>query len=319
MKRFILILITILLWIDGKTQQLPIYSQYTENLFLINPAVAGNEDRTIYTLANRLQWLGSRDAPNTQSLSGQWRMKQAKKFKFLKKMNSGKKSSVGLGANLFNDKNVLLQRTGASIAYAYHIHLRGSSKLSFGLSLSTFQLRLDKNNIIIKDPSDPILYSSSMKTSFVVDASVGAFLTDRNYFVGISAMQLSQSFLNLGNTAFDNYQLRRHYYLVGGYYFELNNEYTIVPSALLRTTEQIKRFQADFTCKVIYMERFWFGMSYRSNNDIVGIIGLNHNKLYLTYTLDFPLNPMLQHSNGSHELTMSFKLGRPQKNRGTVR
>ena len=37
-------------------QQLPLYSQYTFNGFLLNPAVAGAEGYTAINLTNREQW-----------------------------------------------------------------------------------------------------------------------------------------------------------------------------------------------------------------------------------------------------------------------
>ena len=54
-------------------QQLPIYSQYMMNKFLINPAVAGSEGYTAFNLTSRKQWLGIKDAPLTFAASAQTR------------------------------------------------------------------------------------------------------------------------------------------------------------------------------------------------------------------------------------------------------
>lgn len=48
-----------------KAQQLPQFSQYTFNAFLLNPAVAGAEGYTAINLTNRAQWVGVEGATHT--------------------------------------------------------------------------------------------------------------------------------------------------------------------------------------------------------------------------------------------------------------
>ena len=55
-------------------QQVPLYSQYMMNGFLLNPAVAGSEGYTAINLTAREQWLGLKDAPKTHAVSGQTRI-----------------------------------------------------------------------------------------------------------------------------------------------------------------------------------------------------------------------------------------------------
>ena len=55
-------------------QQLPIYSQYLFNRFLINPAVAGSDGYTSLNLTAREQWVGYDGAPRTFSFSAQTRI-----------------------------------------------------------------------------------------------------------------------------------------------------------------------------------------------------------------------------------------------------
>ena len=55
-------------------QQLPIYSQYILNGFMINPAMAGHDGYTSFNTTARQQWLGFKEAPQTYSASWQTRM-----------------------------------------------------------------------------------------------------------------------------------------------------------------------------------------------------------------------------------------------------
>ena len=55
-------------------QQLPLFSQYMFNTFLINPAAAGLDGYTAVNITAREQWLGLKDSPKTHILSGQTRL-----------------------------------------------------------------------------------------------------------------------------------------------------------------------------------------------------------------------------------------------------
>ena len=55
-------------------QQMPLFSQYTFNEFLLNPAVAGSEGYTSINLTSRKQWTGIEGAPFTNAVSIQSRI-----------------------------------------------------------------------------------------------------------------------------------------------------------------------------------------------------------------------------------------------------
>jgi hypothetical protein len=59
---------------EASSQQVPLYSQYMLNGFLLNPAVAGSEGYTAVNLTAREQWIGMKHAPGTYALSFQTRI-----------------------------------------------------------------------------------------------------------------------------------------------------------------------------------------------------------------------------------------------------
>ena len=69
-----LIILPLLLAGELKAQQLPLYSQYLMNGFMINPAMAGYDGYTAFNLTYRQQWLGFAEAPRTYSASFQSRL-----------------------------------------------------------------------------------------------------------------------------------------------------------------------------------------------------------------------------------------------------
>ncbi|MCG8699721.1 MAG: type IX secretion system membrane protein PorP/SprF, partial [Bacteroidales bacterium] len=54
----LVLLLSIIAFEQVSAQQLPIYSQYWMNKFLLNPAVAGHEGYTSVNLTVREQWVG---------------------------------------------------------------------------------------------------------------------------------------------------------------------------------------------------------------------------------------------------------------------
>ena len=70
MKKISLIIFSLLVITSVlKSQQLPLYSQYMMNGFLLNPGITGSVEYVPVRLTVREQWAGLEDAPSTQALS----------------------------------------------------------------------------------------------------------------------------------------------------------------------------------------------------------------------------------------------------------
>src|SRR4030066_64637 len=74
MYRLLISILLIFIAFPGRGQQMPLYSQYMMNGYLINPAIAGSDGYTSFNLTAREQWLGFQNAPQTRSFSGQTRL-----------------------------------------------------------------------------------------------------------------------------------------------------------------------------------------------------------------------------------------------------
>lgn len=295
-----------------KAQQLPLYSQYMMNGFLLNPAVAGSDGYTTFNLTAREQWVGFENAPRTHAFSIQTRI--LKKSFILKgtpvKRRVYKPSTrgrVGVGGYIFNDRNGLVTRTGIQLTYAYHIWLE-ETQLSFGLSGSAFQFRVNDAELTFFDQREPLLSGGLRKVIYVPDANFGVYLLNNKYRVGFSVAQLFQSALKFGNKSFDDYRMLRHYYLMGAYRFDLNVDYQLEPSVLIKTTEQLL-LQADINFKIYYKNDYWAGLSFRTSGALIAMAGVRVNQLYFGYAFDYTLTSIRKHSFGSHEVMIALKLG----------
>ncbi len=289
-------------------QQLPLYSQYMMNGFLINPAIAGSDGYTTAALTTRDHWAGLKDSPKTYAISIQSRIlwKKSSASNSSKSKGLFKKSGrVGLGAYIFNDKNALISRTGGQISYAYHIFLQ-NNQLSFGLAASAFQFKIDQDKLKFRD-SDPIMAEGFDNLIYVPDFTFGMYLLNSKSFLGISAAQLLQTRIKVGNENFD-YKMNRHYYILGGYRFEISNNVKIEPSFLIRGTE-MGLIQADINLKCIYNDFYWVGTSYRTGTSVGLLLGAKAKNVYFGYAFDYNLSDIQKYSFGSHEFNIAVKFG----------
>ena len=322
--RYICILF-IIVSIPAKTQQLPVYSQYMMNGFLLNPAVVGHEGYTAINVTAREQWLGLKDAPATYALSGQTRLlknsfiSRSASIRRRKRVMS-RSGKVGIGAYVFTDRNGAFNRTGIQGTYAYHLTF-STYQISFGISLTGFQFSIDEDKIQTYDPNDRLLLETK-KSTLIPDANFGVYYTDRHIYAGFSALQLFQSTLKLSGSEGAGFKMIRHYYLMAGYRFDVIDFLFTEPSFLLKATEKLIA-QLDMNLKFYIKEDYWFGFSYRTGGgadiqeeplegkgaSIIVMGGARVDKFFFGYAFDYTLSSIGKYSIGSHELMLAVKFG----------
>jgi type IX secretion system PorP/SprF family membrane protein len=294
-------------------QQLPLYSQYLFNKFLINPAVAGSDGFTSLNLTAREQWVGYSGAPRTFSFSTQTRLLKkgyTLKNTFSKRPVYRPKSDgkVGLGGYIYSDKNGLIQRTGFQLSYAYHMWLQNSTQFSMGLAFTGYHFKIDEKQINFEDPNEPWLNNDLRRGIFVPDASFGMYLLNAKYSVGFSADQLFEAAAKIGDYAYKNFSMSRQYYLFGSYDISSGSMSYIQPSFLLKMSDQYKP-QADIGVTYLHNQDFWAGLSYRTNSAIITNVGFRYQNMYFGYAFDFTLQEIQTITYGTHEITLAVKFG----------
>ena len=70
-----------------------------------------------------------------------------------------------------------------------------------------------------------------------------------------------------------------------------------------------KSAQLDLTTRVRFKEDYWAGLSYRTNDAIILMMGLNYDKYCFAYAFDFTLTDIRKQSFGTHEITLAVKFG----------
>jgi type IX secretion system PorP/SprF family membrane protein len=173
--------------------------------------------------------------------------------------------------------------------------------------LVAYQFRLDEDLIHLADPDDQAWFGAH-KAVFIPDADFGVYYTAKNYWAGFSIDQLFESVLKIGDSGYDRYKMERNYYLIGGYDFEINRDFTLSPSTLMKFAENGK-FQADISAKVYYQQNYWGGLTYRTGHALIVMAGVSIDKLIFGYAFDIGLNSVMRYSYGTHEFTFIAKFG----------
>jgi type IX secretion system PorP/SprF family membrane protein len=308
MKKIIVGLFLMLGVCKSYAQQDPQYSQYMFNGLVINPAYAGNKQVLNVNADYRAQWTGIQGAPTTQTLS-------------IDGVLPDPKSSVGF--HLVNDKIGAQGLFSAVGSYAYRIKLKkgSSSSLSFGLSAALSQYTLNGNEIATNDKDDPSIpdYKSS---KFAPDARFGLYYSKENAYLGFSISGLLGSKITFSSLSKSTSIVQsRHYYLTGGYIFDLTDAIKFYPSVMLK-----EDFRAptsyDINALFLFNNTLWVGAAYRGNAQVfksnlidnlrkTNVIGLllsvNVNKnIRVGYSFDYSLSALTSYDTGSHEITLAY-------------
>jgi len=297
-------------------QQVPMYSQYIMNGFLVNPSIAGRDGYTTLNLTVREQWVGMEGAPTTYAASFQTRVlrnsyitKSTEVRKKIVKPTRG--SRVGIGGYIFSDYNGIMRRSGGQLAYAYHI-MRNTggvpSSLSFGLAFTAYQYAIDTKGAIYNQ-NDPLLMTYD-RSVFIPDFNFGVSYATNKFYVGFSMTNMLRGALMLADTSSVNRNELGHYFLTGGVKIPLAANWKLEPSAFIKSSDMFfTAIQADVTARVYYMEDYWVGLSYRTSNALIAMVGVKYDRFYFAYAFDFAMNDIRTQTMGSHELTLAVKFG----------
>jgi type IX secretion system PorP/SprF family membrane protein len=312
--------VIVLSFIFGGTivgQQVPMYSQYIMNGFLINPSFAGRDGYTTVNLTVREQWVGMAGAPSTYAASFQTRILKnsyiSKSTSVRKKLTKPTKGGkVGLGGYIFNDNNGIMRRTGIQAVYAYHISMGQTggypNDLAFGLAMTAYQFAINTDGLIY-DHDDPLMNSYD-RSVFIPDFNFGASYTTSVYYAGFAMTNLLRGSLLFADTSSTRRTELGNYFLTGGMKFPLTPDWVLEPSAFIKASDMLfKSIQLDLTTRVFYKDDYWAGLSWRTNDAIILMLGLKYDRFYFAYAFDFTLTDIRKQSFGTHELTLAVKFG----------
>lgn len=334
MKKKLLILPALLGAMFAMAQQRPHYTQYILNNYILNPALSGIENYTDVKLSMRDQWVGLNGAPKTSYFSiqapigkGDYRTSstsfqvpgQNPRGKYYWENYTAAEPHHGIGLTVVNDKTGSFNRFTANATYAYHLGLTPTTNLSAGFSAGITNISLDRSKHDFNgsgDPYDPATGASltGELNKIRPDLGAGLWLYSRNYFIGLSAMQIiPQKLAFVDDAAFlTKGRLVPHMFLTAGYRFLLGEDVNAIPSLMLKYIHGSSKtdFQPEVNLKMQYRDLMWVGGSYRYENGYAAMAGLNvSNTFNIGYAYDFTTSGLSTVSRGTHELMVGFIIG----------
>jgi len=292
MKKLLFLFLFSVIFSMAYSQQVPLYSQYMLNEFLLNPGVTGSNDSYIpLRLTARRQWTGIKGAPFTQAVSVH---------------DAIKRKTMGIGGYIFNDQFGPISQTGLQLSYAYQMKIKRGVKLGMGVAFKAFQMKLDETNLIYIDEDDPMLTPGAVASTMIPDADFGLYLHSKKYFVGLSIMQLIQYKIQFGDIDVNSDgSTIRHYYFNAGYKYAINKDLLVEPSILFKATAAAP-MQADLNAKLYYQHDYWLGLSYRTSKMAVVMFGVRKGQYLFGYSFDYTFSNLRPYAGGSHEIVLGY-------------
>jgi type IX secretion system PorP/SprF family membrane protein len=227
----VLIIIGLVLTGSAISQQMPQYSQYLRNQYMVNPGAAGVYDFVDVTMGGRWQWIGFGDEPRTAYLSVTSPITRNPRPKYnpALRISNGPvrnpeiktgKFKHAIGGQLIADQYGAFRKLQLSGTYAIHMPVSKNYNLSFGtrIGMSNNTFLRDKAQVLnMVDPtqgySDQTYddFSADQTSKYILDIGAGLYLYSKNVFVGIAADQLTKDMVEFGSgTAnFNNCRNRR--------------------------------------------------------------------------------------------------------------
>ncbi len=305
---------------------IPVYFDYlADNYYLVYPSMAGIGEGGKIRATARKQWFSVDEAPNMQTLNAHFRLGE---------------TNSGVGAIIFNDANGYHSQTGVKVTYAHHLKMGGDirylNQLSFGLSPTFLQSRLDETEFRSIDPDPAVIGSNISQGYFNVD--LGVSYNKMEFYAHLAILNLletERSLYRYGRTNTDDIpfvdNLRRYLASVG--YVFGRQSVQVEPSILFQMTDFTKEKTLDINAKIykdVDFGRIWGGVSYRRSFDggqflngdnfgeqrlqmITPIVGANINRFLVAYNYSYQMGDIRFDNGGFHQITIGYDFGQTER------
>jgi type IX secretion system PorP/SprF family membrane protein len=287
----LLMLLLLVLGLNGFAQQDPMYTQYSNNPLIVNPAYAGSRGFGNLTGVFRKQWVGINGSPTTTSLSYN---APIRRYDF------------AAGASLLYDALGPVTQTGFYLDYSYQIKFDQKSTLSLGLKggFNYFYMNYSALNTIDPDDDVDILENESL---FLPNFGVGAYYYSEKMYLGLSVPKLIRNSLEKkGNTIEHLNREEWHFFLMGGYIFNLTKNIDFKPSFMTRYANGAP-LSLEVTATFMLYDKVWLGAMYRFGDSFGGLINWQITpKFNIGYSYDLTHSELRPFNRGSHEITLNY-------------
>jgi type IX secretion system PorP/SprF family membrane protein len=310
-------------------QQLPQFTQFQKNPYMLNPAATGAHDMLNLSIGGRMQWVGMTNAPRTSFLylsapAGKFRSafmnrtygKVRRNNKSVKPPKMRSSSIVhAFGGQVLADEFGAFRTFKFAGSYAVHLPITRDYHLSFGTNagLSSHAFLSDKAQVLSAlngSGANDAVYTAQLSagSQYIMDVDAGLYFYGKGLYVGVAGMNLTRDLVRFGNTN-TQFSPVLHLYSMAGYRFAVNNSFTVTPGVLVK---YVPNAPVSIEGNVIaeFNSLYWFGVTYR-HTDAVGVLaGITINDAFrIGYSFDLSISRLLKYNSGGHELVLSYVFG----------
>lgn len=296
-------LLSLITWAQQDAQ----YTQFMYNKLAYNPAYAGSLGATTATGIVRNQWLGLEGAPKSQVFNIDAPLYNER---------------VGIGLNIARTTIGIATNYNADLSYAYRVPL-GKGNIGVGLqgSIRSFNADYNDERLISTegttfDASIPIGQQNKMTPNF----GAGVYYKEEKLYIGFSVPRLLENNIDFSEDPTIISNSIRHFYLMGGYLFDINETTQLQPQALIKYAENTP-LDVDLNLSAIFMDKYMIGATYRVGGSSRGIPAESIDILFSTQinehflfglSYDVTVSELRDYSGGSIEAMVRYSFG-PRK------
>ena len=276
----------------AKSQQDPMFTQYMFNQVTVNPGYAGSGEVANATVLDRQQWAGFDGAPKTFNLTANAPIP---------------KINCGVGFSMITDKIGPTKQTGFFVDYSYQLKVSEKGKLGMGIKGGFTYYKANLLDIQTTTDND-VAFARNIDGDVKANFGIGFFYYTNDFYAGFSVPKLLRNDLTTGFSV-NNEKLsvsERHYYIIAGKVFDLNEKLKFRPSVLTKINKGAP-LQIDLTANFILNEKIWLGAMYRIGNAFGAMVQFQLIKtLRVGYAYDLTTTHLRRYNSGTHEIMVSF-------------
>ena len=318
MNRFYLSIIVLLFC--GQTlsaQQIPLFTQYRQNLGILNPAAVNSDfhtadQRLSFGVSYRNQWVGFDATPVTQTIRGEYIL------------DNGGGFGLMFGGYVINDQT---GPTGFTGAYGRIAGILTDDAeyggLAFGLNMGAVQYRVNASELFVRDAGD--IVSMEDQSQIFPDVGLGVYyyktidgggrLDGDIFYAGASIPQVFGLNLDFKNAdgEFTTQRIQHFYGLAGLYHFFDNDGY-IETSTWIKYAPNVP-VSVDLNLRYQFPGNMWLGTGVSSAGTFHLETGFSFgedlgwdNTFRIGYGFDYSFNTFGPDVGNTHEINLSFSL-----------
>ena len=279
----------------AKAQQDPQYTHYMYNMNVINPAYA-TDNEGVMTIGGlyRTQWVGAVGAPKTANIF----------------FHSPIAKRVEAGVTIVNDEiGDVVKENNIYVDFAYVLPLGESTRLSFGLKGGMTFFDADFNGFQYSEATPDPAFEDNIH-QFFPNLGVGTYLFGDKYYVGLSAPNMLRTKHLEHQDAISTIGVEEiHYFLTGGYVFDLNDRFKLKPAFMAKGVSGAP-LSIDVTANVLYNSFIEGGIGYRFDDSVSALVNFYITPtLRMGYSYDYTLTNLGNYNSGTHEIFLLFDIG----------